>query len=690
MTHSCTFRDLVDIRRLESLLQKYTIATGYTTGLHDQLTNEVLIRTGWRRICTHFHRHNEVSAVRCRASNRQLTEALEKPGEIRIGECGNGLVDACTPIIIAGRHLANLFTGQVLFSPPDRERFRRQARDCGYDEAEYLEALAAVPVVAREKFENHIRFLADLATAVAEIGLAAFQLRQSEKRCRFFFEGFRDAFFIAGEDGRFVELNPAGVRLFGYDSFAEMKRLDIGRDICREPADWRRYIELMRRQGYVHNFEFVARRKDGSDVIVEVTSSPAIRDDEWRVGVFHGIIRDITEKRMLENQLAQIRKMESIGQLAGGIAHDFNNLLSVITSNAELAQLHLDRKEQLEKDLEAILDAGRRAENLVSQLLAFSRRQPCKPEPLDLNRTLAEIEKLLRRLLPKDIRIEVILADSLPKILADTTQIEQILVNLVVNARDALAARPEGGEERRIVIETGWVELGEEYVKFHSGSRTGEFVCFSVSDNGVGIEEEVREKIFEPFFTTKPKNQGTGLGLATVYGIVKQNNGFIYVYSEPGQGTSFKVYWPVCVVDGGTREKDGGIGECRGGNETILVVEDEPEVRAFVEETLRNLGYTVYAAGDGARALELLGDDALHCDLMITDLVMPGLNGRDLARRAQALRPRLKVLFTSGYPNSYVVKNQMLGEEAEFLQKPYSLQRLGALVRRILDDGEEA
>ncbi|NPA25658.1 MAG: PAS domain S-box protein [Deltaproteobacteria bacterium] len=684
-TYNYTFRELVDLEKLEAVFSSFSRATGYTVGLLEQESGELLIKTGWRKICACFHRAHEASAVHCQTSNRRLTGKIGKAGEINIEHCENGLVDACTPVVIGGRHLANLCTGQVFFAPPDPERFRRQAREYGFDEKAYLQAMEQVPVVEVEIFKEHLRFLAHLATTVAEVGLAEIQLRRSEERYRVLFRESQDGVFRVSLKGRFLEINPAGVRIFGYDSEDELKSIDVTTDLYKNPVDRLYYIELMQRQGFVRNHEITMKKKDGSDVIIEVSSTPFM-DEAGQVIGFRGIYRDITEKRMMENQLAQIQKMESIGQLAGGIAHDFNNFLTVINGSAEIALLHLGQDEKLIRNLEAILKVGRRAEKLVSQLLAFSRKQIFRPAPLDINRTILGIESMLRRLISEDIRIETILADNLPEIQADVTQIEQIFVNLVVNARDALEALEESGFAKRIIITTDTISLSSDYVGNHPGSGVGEHVCFSVSDNGIGMEAEVRRKIFEPFFTTKPKSRGTGLGLATVYGIVKQNNGSIYVYSEPGKGTTFKVYWPVLQETGSSfRSKRPGKEELRHGLENILVVEDEEEVRNFIREGLQSLGYTVYDAAGGQAALELLRDESLVFELMITDLVMPDLNGRELAFQARELRPDLKVIFTSGYADNYIVHNGMLEEGVNFIQKPYSLQDLGMMVRKVLD-----
>jgi PAS domain S-box-containing protein len=631
-------------------------------------------------------------------------------------------------------------------------------------------------------------------------------LKESEEKYRRIFEESKDAIFVSSKDGRFIDINPAGLRLFGYSSVEEIKKIDIVRDLYSNPQDRKKYIEMVEQKGFIENYELHLKKKDGSKIIV-LESTTAIYDGGKNIIAFRGIIRDITERknyekkilrlatvveqatqtivitdldgnieyvnpafekstgytfseaqgqnprilksgnqdtefykdlwgtissgktwygifhnkkkdgslyyeravifpikdmndritnyaavkqditneRILEQQLAQAQKMESIGVLAGGVAHDFNNLLTVINGYAEMALMHIDSGNPLYKDIRSILSAGKRAENLTSQLLAFSRKQIYKAEILDINQVISSMDRMLRRLIDEDINIETILVDKLPFIKADASQLEQIFANLVVNARDALRAFEKPYLQKKITIETGQVFLDEDYVAKHQGSTVGRHVFFAVSDNGVGMDEETKSKIFEPFFTTKEKYKGTGLGLSMVYGIVKQNNGSIYVYSEPNEGTMFKIYWP--VHEGEVKAEDVSIqDETFYGNETILIVEDEEEVCRFASEALTSLGYNVYKAENGLIALEKIRNESFKIDLIITDLIMPKLNGKEFAGKVKEFYPDIKIIFVSGYTDNHIVHNGLLEEGVNFVHKPYSLKTLASTVRRVLDE----
>ena len=384
--------------------------------------------------------------------------------------------------------------------------------------------------------------------------------------------------------------------------------------------------------------------------------------------------------RVLEEQLRQSQKMEAVGRLAGGIAHDFNNLLTIINTHAQLGLMEVKDLDPLKGKLESIQKAGERAANLTRQLLAFSRRQPVEREVIDLNTLLQELEKMLVRVIGEDIQLSTILDKGLGRVKADPGQIEQALLNLVVNARDAM---PSGG---KLTIETTNMELDREYTQTHLDMKPGRYVMLSVSDTGVGMSAEVRERVFEPFFTTKEKDKGTGLGLSTVYGVVKQSGGYIWVYSEPGRGTTFKIYLP--QVDEplekeiGKKVVEGGL---PGGKETILVVEDEEEVRKLAVAILQKQGYRILEASNGGDAFLICEQGKEKVQLLLTDVVMPGLNGPELARRLMYFHPEMKVLYMSGYTDNAILQQGVLDEEMSFLQKPFSLERLTGKVRAVLD-----
>jgi two-component system cell cycle sensor histidine kinase/response regulator CckA len=389
---------------------------------------------------------------------------------------------------------------------------------------------------------------------------------------------------------------------------------------------------------------------------------------------------DITDRKQLEEQLRQAQKMEAVGRLAGGIAHDFNNLLMVIQGYADLLTERLADGDPLRRNAEQIQTASQRATSLTRQLLAFSRKQMLAPKVLSVQSVVAEMEKILRRLIGEDIQLETSSAPDLGLIKADRSQIEQVILNLAVNARDAM---PEGG---RLTIETANVELDKAAAHPPAVLSPGKYVMLAVTDNGCGMDAETQAHIFEPFFTTKEKGKGTGLGLATVYGIVKQSGGYVWVYSEPGRGTSFKVYLPRIEDEQAVRGRDGRTDakSLPRGSETVLLVEDEKGVRELAREYLELVGYTVIEAEDGHTALELAAMHVGPIQLLMTDVVMPGISGRELAGRVKTIRPDIKILFMSGYADQAVVHHGILDTDAALLQKPFTMAALAAKLREIL------
>jgi signal transduction histidine kinase len=385
--------------------------------------------------------------------------------------------------------------------------------------------------------------------------------------------------------------------------------------------------------------------------------------------------------RSLEAQLNLSQRMEAVGQLAGGIAHDFNNILTAISGYADLLLADIPEGDHRRKDVEEIHQAAQRAASLTQQLLAFSRRQVMQPKIIDLNTLVAEIEKMLRRLIGEDILFATVLHPRLGNVRADPGQLEQVIVNLAVNARDAM---PQGG---RLTIETRNVELDETYAADHPGVTPGRYVLLAVSDTGMGMSEETRAHIFEPFFTTKARGKGTGLGLATVYGIVQQTGGHIWAYSEQGRGTTMRVYLPRVDQPAQPIERpEEAAPEDLRGNETILLVEDETAVRAVTRQLLERSGYRVLEASDGPAALALVekAGPRLQVDLLLTDVIMPGMSGRELADQLSAQRPQLRVLYMSGYTDDAVVRHGMLDPDLSYLEKPFRPAKLLAKVRETL------
>ncbi len=387
---------------------------------------------------------------------------------------------------------------------------------------------------------------------------------------------------------------------------------------------------------------------------------------------------EIAEREKLQAQLFQSQKMESVGKLAGGVAHDFNNLLSTILGYTELLLMDLSPKGAMREQLEMIRQAGERAASLTRQLLAFSRKQVLEVRPINLSVLVENLARMLRRMIGEDVVVELETPHTIRNVLADPGQIEQVLMNLAVNARDAM---PEGG---RLLIETAEMELDDRYAAMHKGVRPGRYVLLAVTDNGEGMSPEVRERIFEPFFTTKELGRGTGLGLATVYGIIKQHKGYIWVYSEPGRGSTFKIYLPVTEEKEEESTSSSSVALPKG-TETVLVVDDEPSIRKLVVDTLIPLGYSVLEAADGEKALRVCRSADKTVDLLLTDLIMPGMNGRDLADSIRQIHPGIRVIFMSGYTENMIVHQGVLEPKPPFLQKPVTPRSLAVQVRSVLD-----
>ena len=482
-----------------------------------------------------------------------------------------------------------------------------------------------------------------------------------------------------GVTGQWFYVSPQIETMFGYSP----------EEWLATSRDWLRYIpgedhpivfaaEEANARGERSQSEFRIVRKDGQTIWVNDTAVVVRGSD--RHPVVEGLIVDITDRKMLENQLLQARKMEAVGRLAGGVAHDFNNLLTIIKGYVEMAlQRCLDRPD-LHGDIRRIENAADRAVNLVRQLLAFSRKQVLRPKVLDLNAIVVNLDQLLRRLMNANIEMKTFASRGVGAIKADPGQIEQVIMNLVVNARDAL---PNGG---RILIETSNVDLDSSYTLDHAVVRPGPYVLLAVTDTGVGMTADTVAHIFEPFYTTKESGRGTGLGLSTVYGIVKQSGGYIWVYSEPGKGTTFKVYLPrVADAVPSFAAPEMPPSAPPKGRETILLVEDEPAVRELIQMVLSERGYTVLEALVPEDAERLAGNNGAEIQLLLTDVVMPGMSGRDLAKRLTARHPHLRVLYMSGYTFNVIAQDGTLEEGISFLQKPFTPQLLTEKVREALD-----
>lgn len=446
---------------------------------------------------------------------------------------------------------------------------------------------------------------------------------------------------------------------------------------------------LGRRKAFDHEYR-IRRLTDGEERWVHGLGG-LVADEEGRLVEMIGTIQDITERKTaeaerahVEGMLRQSQRLEAIGRLAGGVAHDFNNLLGVMTGYGELMRKQVPEDHPARPRLEEVLKAAERAAGLTRQLLAFGRKQLMQPKVLDLNVLLRDLGKMLERVVGEDVEIEVRAAPNLGAVKADLTQIDQVVMNLVVNARDAM---PKGGH---LTIETANADFDEAYAASHPPAQAGRFVMIAVSDNGVGMDAETQKHVFEPFFTTKAPGEGTGLGLATVYGIVKQSGGYIWVYSEPGRGTTFKIYLPRVEEQPGAEDAVPVTAATVGGHETVLVVEDNEALRETVREALQERGYAVLVAGDGEAAVAVAAGHAGPIHLLLSDVVMPRLGGPELARRVGELRPGIPVLFMSGYSDGAVSRHGVLGPDVSLLEKPFTGERLARAVRAALDRRTDA
>src|SRR6266566_7734702 len=482
-----------------------------------------------------------------------------------------------------------------------------------------------------------------------------------------------------------AECNDAMAQMYGYASAQELSGTRLGDLLARSDPNNVEMLRAFLRSGYrLADVESHERDRDGQPKVF-LNNLVGIVEDGLLKRAW-GTQRDITDLKRLEDQLRQAQKMEAVGRLAGGVAHDFNNLLTAILGSVELLLRELEPASPLRQDAAEIKKAGERAAALTRQLLAYSRRQVLNPEVLDLNRVVADMDRMLRRLIGEDVDLLTRPAPDLDAVRADRGQIEQVLVNLVLNARDAM---PQGG---KLTIETANVELDPGYVETHEGARAGAYALLAVSDTGSGMDAQTTAHLFEPFFTTKEVGKGTGLGLATVYGIVKQSEGYITAYSEPGHGTTFKIYLPRAAAPGAASPTPPAPPAPQGkatarGSETILVVEDEEAVRSLSRRALEASGYTVLAAADGPDAVRLLERYGGPIHLVLTDVIMPGMNGRELVQRLVQRRPGLRVLYMSGYPGDAIVHRGALEPGTAFLQKPFMPEDLARKVREVLDQG---
>jgi len=520
------------------------------------------------------------------------------------------------------------------------------------------------------------RFLADVATILAE-ALARRQLVEQQKLISAAVDQAGEGVLITDIKGNIQYANPCMSQLTGY-SVPELigKKPSLFKSGKQDASFYSQMKETIL-SGENWEGVIINKRKDGS-LYQEMMVVIPIKDKVGTISNFVAIKRDITKEKALELQLIQAQKMESVGRLASGVAHDFNNILSVIIGYSEMILDEHPADSSMVEKMEIISEFTHKAVSLTRQLLAFSRNQVLEMKTVNLNDLAENMTKMLARVIGEDIELVCKFKDSARGGLADPSQLEQVLMNLAINARDAM---PKGG---RLLIETSEIEFGTGVISYHEKVTPGLYSMIAISDTGVGIDSETQERIFEPFFTTKEEEKGTGLGLATVYGIVKQHNGYIYVYSEPGHGTTFKIYLPLAASDDAQADKQKSRHK-PGGTETMLIVEDEHSIRELVVKVLQPLGYNLLTAADGKEALRISADFEGDIPLLLTDVIMPGLNGREVAEAIEKDRPDTKILFMSGYTDDIISSYGVLDPGVNFIQKPLAPITLAVKIREVLD-----
>jgi two-component system, cell cycle sensor histidine kinase and response regulator CckA len=643
--------------------------------------------------------------------SRDITERKQAEKALRESEARNqALIHAIPDLIFTNRRNGEFLAvhapdPRLLASPPEAILHRQldailpkpiadqclKAIAAALDSGAMQELTYSLPLEGQERhFEARVApcthdTVITIVRDITERRRAEKTLRESEQKHRLLFDNSGDAIFIHDEAGRILAANQTACKRLGYNHSELMSMSAAQVDSPLDAPHVPDRIARLKTHGRIE-FETVHRHKDGSPVSTEVSARQITWDGQPAV---MSICRDITERKRaeaekakLEADLHQSQKMESIGRLAGGVAHDFNNMLTVILGRVELALDQVDPAHPAHADLEEIRHAADRSANLTRQLLAFARRQTVAPKILDLNETVEGMLQMLQRLIGENIALAWHPAGQLWPVKMDPSQIDQILANLCVNARDAIAGVGQ------ITMETGNTAFDQAYCADHPGFAPGEFAWLSVSDNGCGMDRQTLDHIFEPFFTTKSIGQGTGLGLATVYGIVKQNNGFIHSYSEPGQGTTFHIYLPRHVGKQEQMQQEGPVRPATRGHETLLLVEDEPSILKLTARMIAQQGYAVLSAGTPGEAIRLAREHAGEIHLLMTDVVMPEMNGRDLARNLLSLYPQLKRLFMSGYPADVIAHQGILEAGVYFIQKPFSQQSLAAKIREVLDSAK--
>ena len=697
-----SFVELFNINDVQRLQDEFAKATGVASIITDPDGIPLTAPSNFTRLCNDIIRKTEKGCANCFKSDAAL--GLFNPDGPSVQPClSGGLWDAGAGITVGGHHIANWLIGQVRDDTQSEEKMAAYAREIGVDEAFFLEAFREVPSMSHSQFVHIAQTLFTLATQLSttayqnvqqarfinERNQAVDELHESRKLYRNLVEGTPDLITRVDTEGHLIFVNHAAQKIYGLTPEACIGRMAF--DFIH-PDDRESTIAAF--NNWIQSGDEIFTHENrqlgisGSDHYHMVWTIRAERDENGTVTGFASTARDITdskhnqeERDLLEAQLQQAQKMESVGRLAGGVAHDFNNMLAVIMGHAELGLMKIAPDDPLVDDLKVISNTAERSADLTRQLLTFARKQTIAPKVLDLNETVLGMLKMLQRLIGENLHLTWKPAADLWQIKIDPSQVDQIMANLCVNARDA-------------IVDTGWITIETEnciidadYCTNHQEAAPGDYVRLSVSDDGAGMDRETLTHIFEPFYTTKEMGKGTGLGLATVYGAIKQNNGFINIYSEPGQGTTFSIYLPRDATSKSSQSTvERPTAPVQRGQETILLVEDEPAILNITSLMLERQGYTVLKADTPGTAIELAREYRGEIHLLMTDVIMPEMNGRDLSKSLFSIYHGLKLLFMSGYTADVIAHHGVLDEGVHFIQKPFSLPNMAAMVRKVLDE----
>lgn len=663
-------------------MNSFCEAIGIASAIID-LEGTVLIKSNWQKICVNYYRTHPETYKKCIESDTILANKLLSGEKYAFYTCYNGLTDAASPIIVRDEHIANLFVGQFFLTPPNVKEFKEKALEYGFDESFYTDTLQSVPVVPEQKVRAIFDSLSGFAELLGDIGLIALTneetsrlLGEREKLLQTILRASPAGISYA-KNRKIVWANETMMKLFGFTEESEYVDKDTF-GLYKNEQEYKRVGKLVYEGIQARKpieTDAIFKKTDGTPFIGHIRVSTVNPDEPWD-GIIVAIF-DITERKRLEEQVLFAQKMDAIGTLSGGIAHDFNNIMATVLGYASFLSSMAHGNTKLEKGLKAIEKAAIRASELTSQLLAYSRKEILTIKPVDLNRIVRDTFDLLSKTFDKSIKVRLITAEALPTVQGDESQLVQVIMNLALNAQSAM---PEGGT---LQIETSLKNFKDGSSEKDFYVEPGKYVCLKISDTGVGMDTETMKRMYEPYFSTKVDSGGTGLGLSVVYGIVKSHNGYIYAESEKNKGTDFFVLLPASNhVEVREPERKTVV---TGGDETILVIDDEWDILEMLKDTLESHGYSVYIAQNGAEGIALYVRHQEVIDLIILDIKMPEMDGREVLEKLIDHEMRAKVLLISGYSERESYKSLIDKGASDFMTKPFSVEEILVKIREVLD-----